>query len=204
MRIGAVLVASAVMLLMAAAALHVPMHAGGYRSPPTPVALQERSREKQFRFQYQQHLRSMGIDPLDWACGEGSIDRVRIVQSQCAVEYITDFSLDSPYGSVQMRAEGDGLFHFADGTTKHGTQALTPEQSGRIRAMFLDRVPQLPLPRSDVVCSSSSSTAVEACLAGTPYLVMRNCRDPLVDEIGDDALEESGLRTESTARIHCL
>jgi len=202
MRIGAVLVASSVLVVMIGGALLAATGPGGYKAVDHEAVPEGLARR--LRYYYDEQIKWQGEQPLDWDCKVGTPDQVRYFRSGCASTFVADFAFNDFGGSVQLHTSEGGQFADPSATAISGTHALSAQEAERLRSLVLRRLPKLQPHTEGWSAMHSSTSAIEACIDGKSMIdISRNGASKEHEKLAEDILHESHLQLVRTSRLHC-
>jgi len=205
MRIGNIAKIALALSLIVGATLAAPFVLDAIKNlrsqPPPPKMSREANAE---RFYFEQHLVKLGREPLAWDCHEGSPDQARYFRDACFEENMAEFSLTPENANVRLFTHGDGRFTDANGVLQRGGRELSTSEADTLRALLSSKLVGLPAYMESRSMPAYSS-AIEACISGTSFLVIRNSwGEAKFENLADQLLAASHLKATRTSPGTCL
>ena len=193
--------------ILAGAAMLAPIAIDAIRpvrleQPPTPD-LREINAS---RFRLEAYLVNLDKDPLAWNCRPGQPIRVRYIKDFCFAEHIMEFeavSMDSA-GSLLLTGRGEAGFISTDGNKLLGQLHLDVPQSSEIMSRLAEKLPRIPSHLDDWQMPMYRS-AIEACLSGHSYIVIRNFQsDERFERLAEEFTSLAGVKLSRTTPATCM
>jgi len=161
---------AAILAALVVAGLAFPFASDALRGTEA-ASLLETDAQRQDRAQYAFDLHKLGLKPLSETCAAGSPDRVRLLDSGCMSEGLADIDLST--GALRLHPLLEGVYVDARGAPAPLASSLSAAQRESLRGALRSRLPSIPR-HVDGGSVPGYYGAIEACLSGSSYLVVRN------------------------------